>query len=271
MPFISNNDANLYYEEFGKRQDSGAATIVFAHGYLFSHEMFLSQVDYLMNNYRIIVYDQRGHGQSDVPNSGYSIEELTGDALAIIDQLAGEAVHFVGMSIGGLIGLRLALQAPDKLKSLTVINASAEATEPGTIRQFDSAFGLARFFGIGPVLNKILALQFSPNFLNDPQRKKAASFWQKQIASTKRKSLLKFGKANLSKTPILDGLSGNNIPTLIIAGEFDQVNPVACAERLDDVLGNSDLFVIPRAGHAAPIELPTPINLALENFLSKQA
>jgi len=271
MPFISNNDANLYYEEYGKSQDSGADTIVFAHGYLFSHEMFLSQVDYLMNNYRVVVYDQRGHGQSDVPNSGYSIEELTGDALAVINQLADGAVHFVGMSIGGLIGLRLALQAPDKLKSLTVISTSAEATEPSTIRQFDSAFGLARFFGVGPVLNRVLALQFSDNFLNDPARKRAASFWQKHIGSTKRKSLLKFGKANLSKTPVLDGLSGNTIPTLVIAGELDQVNPVACSERLDDVLANSDLFVIPRAGHAAPIEAPTPVNLALENFLSKQA
>ncbi len=270
MPFINNNNANLYYEEFGKSQEAGVDTIVFSHGYLFSHEMFLSQVDYLMSNYRVIVYDQRGHGQSDVPNDGYSIEELTSDALAVINELADGAVHFVGMSIGGLIGLRLALQAPDKLKSLTVINASAEATEPKTIRQFDSAFSLARFFGIGPVLNKVLALQFSNNFLNDPQRKRAANFWQKQIASTKRKSLLKFGKANLSKTPILDGLTGNNIPTLIIAGELDQVNPVECSERLDDVLGNSDLFVIPRAGHAAPIEAPNPVNLALENFLSKQ-
>ena len=271
MPFITNNNANLYYEEFGKSQEAGVDTIIFSHGYLFSHEMFLSQIDYLMDHYRIVVYDQRGHGQSDVPNSGYSIEELTGDAIAVIEQLGGGAVHFVGMSIGGLIGLRLLLQAPQLVKSLVVINSSAEATIPNTIRQYDSAFGLARFFGIGPVLNKVLALQFSQNFLNDSERKRALNFWQKHIAKTKRKSLLKFGKANITKTPILDGLSGNVTPTLVIAGELDQVNPVECSERLDEMLANSDLFVIPRAGHAAPIEAPTPVNLAIANFLSKQA
>jgi 3-oxoadipate enol-lactonase len=122
MPIIRVNGAALYYEEHG----AGPETIVLAHGLLWSCRMFDAQVALLKEHYRCVAFDFRGQGQSEVTRSGYDMETLYEDAVALIEQLGCAPCHFLGLSMGGFIGLRLAARHPELLRSLILLETSAD-------------------------------------------------------------------------------------------------------------------------------------------------
>src|SRR5260370_14114934 len=122
MPIISVNGAALYYEEHG----TGPEIIVFAHGLLWSCRMYDAQVALLKERYRCVAFDFRGQGQSEVTRSGYDMETLYEDAVALINQLGCAPCHFLGLSMGGFIGLRLAARHPELMPSLILLETSAD-------------------------------------------------------------------------------------------------------------------------------------------------
>lgn len=122
MPHISVNGVTLHYEE----QGSGAETVVFVHGLLMNHRMFDAQIEVLKTNYRCIAFDLRGQGQSEVTRSGYDMDNLTTDTAALIEALQCGPCHFVGLSMGGFIGMRLAIHHPHLLRSLSLLETSAD-------------------------------------------------------------------------------------------------------------------------------------------------
>jgi pimeloyl-ACP methyl ester carboxylesterase len=109
VPFKQINGARLYYEESG----SGSETIVFSHGLLMSGEMFSEQVKALCDRYRCICYDHRGQARSEVTKSGYDMDSLTEDAASLIHELDAAPCHFAGLSMGGFVGMRLAIHHPE--------------------------------------------------------------------------------------------------------------------------------------------------------------
>jgi 3-oxoadipate enol-lactonase len=122
MFIIRVNGAALYYEEHG----TGPETIVFAHGLLWSCRMFDAQVALHKDRSRCVAFDFRGQGQSEVTRSGYDMETLYEDAVALIGKLGCAPCHFLGLSMGGFIGLRLAARRPDLLRSLILLEASSD-------------------------------------------------------------------------------------------------------------------------------------------------
>ena len=102
MPHIKVNNVKLYYEESG----SGTETIVFSHGLLWSGKMFAAQVEHLESRYRVITYDHRGQGRSEVTEQGYDMETVAEDAAELIKALNVAPCHFVGLSMGGFVGMR---------------------------------------------------------------------------------------------------------------------------------------------------------------------
>ena len=116
MPYIQSNGVNLYFEESG----SGKETVMFSHGLLWSHRMFRAQVQHLQKRYRVIAYDHRGQGQSEFKEP-FDMDTLYEDAAALITALCEGPVHFVGLSMGGFIGIRLAARLPDLIKSLGLL------------------------------------------------------------------------------------------------------------------------------------------------------
>src|SRR5687767_2024240 len=101
MPHMTINGVSLYYEE----QGAGPEAIVFAHGCLLNCRMFDGQVAALKERYRCIRFDFRGQGQSEVTRSGYDMDTLTEDAVALIGQLGCAPCHFLGFSMGGFVGM----------------------------------------------------------------------------------------------------------------------------------------------------------------------
>src|SRR5258708_16170156 len=132
MPIIRVNGTALYYEEHG----TGPETIVFAHGLLWSCRMFDDQVAALKDRYRCIAFDFRGQGQSEVTRDGYDMETLYEDAAALIEALDCAPCHFVGLSMGGFIPMRLAARRPDLVKPLALLENCPDPQPPPTIPKY---------------------------------------------------------------------------------------------------------------------------------------
>src|SRR5216684_1032632 len=156
MPKIRVNGAELYYEEQGR----GSQTIVFAHGLLWSCRMFDKQVATLKDRYRCIAFDFRGQGQSEVTNDGYDIDTLYKDAAALIEELGCAPCHFLGLSMGGFIGLRLAARRPELIKSLLLLETSA-GPEPAENRaSYRQLNFIARWLSLRLVSKQVMKVMF---------------------------------------------------------------------------------------------------------------
>ena len=118
MPKIKVNGVELYYEDTG---GIGKEVIVFSHGLLLNCRMFDAQVAALSGRFRCITYDHRGQGQSEATTSGYDMETVYEDAAQLLRALDAVPCHFVGVSMGGFVGIRIAARQPKLLQSLTLI------------------------------------------------------------------------------------------------------------------------------------------------------
>ena len=262
MPYLSVNDAKIFYEDHG----SGSGTIVFAHGLMFSSRMFEAQIEALKNRYRCIAFDFRSHGKSPASDRGYSMVELTEDATEFIKALDCGPCHFVGLSMGSYVGLRLAIKNPELLKSLTLLGASADRQPKFTallFRWMNSTASRGPRFRKG-VINIIIALMFSKKFRNDPMRAKDKESWQKEMIANYN---FKAVKAVVDRTSVYDALKSISIPTLVITGEMDTINPPALGERIHSAIKGAGLKQIPDSGHIATIEEPEAVNNAIAEFL----
>jgi len=126
VPTLSHDGAIVSYTDTGApsgRPD--APTVVFGHGLLFSGWMFREQVAALQDTYRCVTIDWRGQGDSP-PGPAYDMDSLAGDAIALIEKLGTAPVHWVGLSMGGFVGQRVAARRPDLVRSLTLLDTSAE-------------------------------------------------------------------------------------------------------------------------------------------------
>jgi 3-oxoadipate enol-lactonase len=159
----------IYYEEHG----NGDETIVFAHGLLWSGQMYEAQVAALKDRYRCITFDFRGQGQSEATATGYDMDTLAQDALALIKERVGEPVHFVGLSMGGFVGMRLAIHHPEWLLSLSLLETSADPEPKENLLKYKILPKIARIFGMWIVAPQAMKIMFGKTFLTDPARAKA--------------------------------------------------------------------------------------------------
>ncbi|WP_201615991.1 alpha/beta fold hydrolase [Psychrobacter urativorans] len=133
MPHIQINNAKIYYEDSAP-DDTQKPVMVFAHGLLWSTRMYDMQVAHFQDNYRCIVFDFRGQGQSQITKDGYDMDTLTEDTIALLNGLNIDKCHFVGLSMGGFMAQRIAIKHPELLLSLILLETSADPEDPKTAR-----------------------------------------------------------------------------------------------------------------------------------------
>jgi len=267
MSYLKINGANIYFEEHG----NGSDTIVFSHGLLWSGDMFRDQVRVLKDRYRCITYDHRGQGRSEVTRSGYDIESLYEDALALIEALGCAPCHFVGLSMGGFVGLRLAIRRPDMLKSLTLIESSAEPETPETARRYRMLNIVARWIGLRVVAGRVMEIMFGPKFLNDPERAGLRHEWQERLVANHRLGITRAVSGVITRQGLAGQLDQIQTPTLIIVGDQDVATVPAEAREMHASIPNSELVIIPDAGHTSSVEEPQAVSAAMLDFLNRQA
>ncbi len=266
MPNIDINGRSIHYVEHG----TGPKTIMFSHGYLMRHQMFVAQIAALSDKYRVIAFDHRGHGKSDPCHDAFGIYDLVDDAAALIDTLVGGPVLFVGMSTGGFVGLRLLLRRPDLIDRLILIDTSAEAEDPVKLKRFNLLLFLVRFAGLRPLLGQIIPLMFGEAFRKDPAHRTENADWASYIGGLDRTSVRRFGRAIFDRDDVLDDLAKrrNPAPTLIIVGEDDVVTPPPRSEAMQDAIAHAKLVRIPASGHSSPVESPDAVTQAITEFLA---
>ncbi len=267
MPRINSNGIQLHYEEMG----SGPETIVFSHSYLADHTHFNPQMQALKDRYRCIGFDHRGHGRSEIAEDGYEMENLYADAVGFIEALDCAPCHFVGLSTGGFIGVRIGIRRPDLVKSLVLMDTSADAEPEEAVRQYRQMLFVVRWIGYWPVIGRVMPIFFASKFLNDPARQDEVQKWRRLFMANNRMAIYKFGHGIFSRTSCYEDLDKIRTPTLVIVGAEDPAQPVEKGERISQKIPGATLRVIPDAAHLCTVEEPAAVTSAIEEFLSSQA
>ncbi len=263
MPYLDVNGARLHYTDDG----SGTEAVVFSHGLLLSGAMFADQIAHLKDRYRCIAYDHRGQGGSEVTADGYDIETLTADAEALIEALGVVPCHFVGLSMGGFVGLRIAIRRPELLRSLTLIDTSADPEPSENLPRYKMLNFIARYFGLSVVSAKVMPIVFGRSYLNDPARAAERNAWRKLIIANDRIGITRAVKGVIHRKGVSEEIKGIETPTLIIVGEEDVATVPDKSVRMQAAISTSRLVRVPRAGHSSTIEEPHAVNQALAAFL----
>lgn len=264
MPYLSLPSLNLYYEEIG----SGPETLVFSHGLLWSHRMFEAQVAELSKTYRVIAYDHRGQGKSEVKGP-YDMDTVAEDAAALIRNLVDGPVHFIGLSMGGFVGMRLAARHPELIKSLVLLETSANAEPLENLPQYKLLNGIVRWIGIiPPIANKVMKIMFAHSWLQNSVNSASISRWKKELSSNK-KSITGSVEGVIYRKGVEEELGQITCPTLVIVGDEDVATTPEKAAFIQKGIKGSKLEFISGAGHSSCIEKPEEVNRLLKEWLKK--
>lgn len=263
MSKIRINDADIYYEEHGE----GMETLLLIHGLFMNCRMYDQQIAALEDRYRIIVYDLRGQGKSEVTSRGYSLYELVDDAAKLIEQLECAPCHVAGISMGGYIALRLAKRHPQLVRSLTLISTSAAAEEKSAARQFKLLGFIHNRISQPFAVKQIEPILFGEKFREDPAQEQVRAYWHQRFLSNNKHAFGQTLNGILTRDDVTGDLVSIELPALIISGEVDAAADPAQSVYLHAKLPNSRLVKIPEVGHTPPVEAPDTVNAAMLEFL----
>jgi len=262
MPRIRVNGVELHYESTG----SGPETVVLSHGLLFSGEMFREQVRHLAGRYRVITYDHRGQGRSEVTAGGYGMDDLARDAAELVEALGVARCHFAGLSMGGFVAMRLAARRPELLRSCSLLETSADPETPENVPRYRRLNMALRLLGARLVAPRVMPILFGRTFLTDPSRAGLRQEWQGRLGALRR-SVHRAITGVVEREGIHEELAKIRVPTLVLVGDEDVATPPPRAERICAAIPGSRLVRIPRAGHSSTLENPEAVNAALDSFL----
>lgn len=266
MPTIKINNADIYFEDSAPN-DRQKPVMVFAHGLLWNTRMYDKQVEHFQENYRCIAFDFRGQGQSQVTKAGYDMETLTEDTLELLTALDIEQCHFVGLSMGGFIGQRIAIKRPELLLSLILLETSADPEDPKNVPQYRKLVKAIRWLGIKRVSSKVMPIMFGSSFLADKSRQSERKQWLTMLQGNRKGGVIKATMGVIERIGTYEQLTDITTPTLIIVGDEDAATPYAKSERMHFAIAGSKFAVIKGAGHTATVEEPEQVNRVMSQFL----
>jgi 3-oxoadipate enol-lactonase/4-carboxymuconolactone decarboxylase len=226
--------------------------------------MWEPQLPALIERFRVVRYDHRGHGASPVPAGPYELADLGADVLALLDRLGIERAHHVGLSLGGMVALWLAEHAPERVDRLALLCTSAQLGPPQ--RWIDRAAAVLAAGDVGAVADAVVAGWFTPGFAaREPARVAAA---RAMIASSPPDGYAACCGA-IERMDLTGELATVTAPTLVITGAEDPAAPLPHAERLAAGIPSARLAVVPDAAHVANLEQPAAVTkLLLDHLLT---
>ena len=223
--------------------------------------MWNQQIAALAQHFRVLRYDIRGHGGSPAPVGPYSIDDLADDVVRLLDRLELDSVHFVGLSLGGMTGLRLAARNPGRVDRLAVLCTSASLGPPQYWR--DRA-ELVREKGTAAVARSVVARWYTDDFARrNPGRIARA---EAMVAQTSAEGYASCCEA-IAAMDLTGSLPSITAPVLAIAGEDDPATPPPHLELIATGVACGRLLVVPGSAHLANDEQPTAVTSALLEHL----
>lgn len=254
MPKININGVGLYYEEHGQ-----GYPVIFLHGFSSTHQTWSPQVPDLSKEVRFITYDARGHGLSDSPEKAeeYSADIVVEDLFQLLEQLGIEQAVVGGLSMGGYESLRFYLTHPDKVKALIIMDTGPGYKNPKSREAWNED-------------REALAKEL--------ETKGIEAMLEEGMTETRRAILLKqnpIGLAHMARkvvaqhdSRVIESLREIKVPSLILIGE-DDTPFMPAAQYMAKKIPDSELIIIPKAGHSANVDNPEAFNRAVLDFLRK--
>lgn len=223
-------------------------------------DMWAPQMDAWTRAFRVLRYDQRGHGASDAPAGSYSIDRLGRDVIELLDALQIEAVDFCGLSLGGMIGQWLGIREPRHLKRLILANTSSFMGPPSA---WDARITLVRDQGIGPLAKASVERWFTQDFAATGRDAMApiAAMLQATDPQGYAGCCAAIRDMDMRRTVALI-----QAPTLIIGGTQDPATPPPHSEALANAIPSAELVML-HAAHLANVEKPDVFQATVASFL----
>lgn len=249
MPKIRIKDIDIYYEAYGKGHP---LVLVAGHACDVNTWWLLPQT--LASHYQVVLFDNRGAGRTSAPDTAYTIEQMASDTIGLIDALKLGPCHFIGHSMGGTIVQQIALQAPEKVSRLVLVNTSEKYSSIG-YRALSAVLHLLENEVDAHLLAEaIFPWLYSEEFLasdadvQDAIRQAVENPFPQSIAGKKGQLKALLGADLSHKIDKIDK------PALIIAGEKDLLTPVTDAARIHKKIRNSKLTIFKGMGHLVMLE-----------------
>ncbi len=257
MAFLDLQDVRIHYE---LATLPGADVLVFSHSLGANLSMWSGQMEALGQRFSILRYDSRGHGESAVPPFPYSVEQLSGDVLGLLDGLGIGQVHFCGLSMGGAVGQWLGVHAPNRLKRLVLCNTAAKI---GTATSWNERIATVRREGIAAIAPANLGRWFTPRFHLDYPDEFART--AAMLRATNPEGYVA-SCAALRDMDQREEVTMISIPTMVVLGSHDPVIPAEDGHSLATSIAGAETLEL-NAAHLSNIEAPADFNAGLLQFL----
>ncbi|MBB4930389.1 3-oxoadipate enol-lactonase [Lipingzhangella halophila] len=225
-------------------------------------DMWSPQVEALASEFRLVRYDLRGHGESPVPDGPYSLAELGADALRLFDRIGAERVCFAGLSLGGMVGMWLGANAPERIDRLAVMCTSARFAPPEAWAQRAE---LVRAEGTSAVAPGVVQRWFTPGFAE--QHPEVTDRMRTMVAGTPAEGYAGCCNA-IEHADLHPDLPRIAAPTLVVAGADDPASPPDHVERIASGVKGARLQVVDSAAHLASWERADRVNELLREHFS---
>jgi 3-oxoadipate enol-lactonase len=262
MPSVGLNGVDLWVEHDGR---ADGASVLFLHGLGSSASDWAFQRPVFAERHRVLTVDLRGHGRSRPARGRLTVERLARDVDEALAALGERAVHVVGLSLGGCVGLALAADHPARVRSLTLVNAFAKLRPTGPA-------GVARMLRrvatacVAPM--PVVAAQVARTLFPRPEQAEAYRLAVASLSQNSRRTYL----AAMTAAARFDArprLASVRCPTLVVVGERDRTVPRAAAAALCRGIPGAQLLVVADSGHATPCDQPDLFNRAVLEFIAR--
>jgi pimeloyl-ACP methyl ester carboxylesterase len=270
MPYARTRLGRWFYEERGVSKRPSDAAIVLWPSLLCDGGMFRQQIEPLAALGRVVVFDGPGHGKSEVPPP-FSLEDNAEAMVDAFGELRIDRAVIVGLSWGGMLGMRMALQHASRVRALALIDTSAEAEYPARAVKYRLFVSVARRIGLPPALidKQIVPLFFAESTLRE--RPELVERFVRAANGFPREGLARAALAVVvHRKDILAGVGAIHAPTLVLCGREDRATEPVHSERIAQRIRGARLVTVEGAGHLSALERPQAVNDALVPFVRSQ-
>ena len=246
--------------------------VCFSHGLLWDHRMYAPQIEALRDRYRCIAWDHRGQGRSAVPDApAVAIETVTADAIALIEALQIAPVHFVGLSMGGFVGMRIAARRPELIRSLVLLDTAPDPEPRAHLPRYKALSWAVRLLGVRSFLaERVLRIMCSASWLADPAHADTRQLLKERLMGLDR-SIVRAVAGVLEREGVEAEIGDIRCPTLVARGVEDAAISRERSRLLADGIAGARWVEFDAAGHTSTLEQPEAVTAAIAAFLEETA
>ncbi|MHB1146094.1 MAG: alpha/beta fold hydrolase [Lutibacter sp.] len=261
---INVNDILVCYNDEGPEK---APVIILIHGFPLNKSMWNSQVEALKGSFRVIAYDIRGHGNTDIGAIDFSIDLFVNDLLGFMDALKIEKTIICGLSMGGYIALNAIECYSTRFSALILSDTNCTADSPEAIEKRMNTIESIKENGVDKLADDLIPNLFAPESFKTNSEEIVAV--KEMIVTTSKQSLYNSLHALANRKETCSKLSSIKVPVLILVGEEDKITPIEAARTMNVKIRDANLQIIPHSGHLSNLENPYEFNMQLKKFVDK--